>query len=111
MLKLLCGILKMKIPKKFNLIDEEISVKYDNTLLHESNAYGLANFIKKEISLYDDIPGGEYQVFLHEVIHLILDKIYYKELARDEQFVDLLSSSLHQMLITSEGDLSEVSED
>lgn len=38
---------------------------------------------------------------IHEVVHAVLDTIGREDLSQDEQFVDLLSNAMHQVVLTA----------
>lgn len=95
----------MKIPKRFQLFGHTIDVNWCDDLLIRTNNVGEAHYNFNEIKLdvmHDRPESYKEQVFLHEVLHLILNQIGEDELRENEKFIDLLASLLHQALTTME---------
>lgn len=96
----------MRIPKKFKVYGHTITVKMDNDLPLNHGAVGRAHSTQHIIQLIPTSkarPKSEVeQTYLHEVLHVCLDKIGYGEASSDEQFVDNLAAILHQVFTTSE---------
>lgn len=99
---------EIKIPKKFRLMGEEITVEFDNFIVHKHDAYGLAIFGESKIKLQDAtdsvIRPKECieHTYLHELVHFILHFMEETELKSNEKFVDVFSGLLHQALQTSD---------
>lgn len=104
----------MRIPKRFKLLGRVIEVKMDDTLLHESDDHGQANYRRNVLALQTrtgatPIPQTLLEHnFYHELAHWILyvtgrvvDGGY---LHRDDGFVDLVGGLIHQALTTMEFD-------
>jgi hypothetical protein len=91
------------IPKRFKLAGHTIRVV---TVPVKRWAYGeniLAMWSPPnlKIELRGDLEGTHrQQVFLHEAVHAILDVSAYHDLSENEEFVDRVSTMLHQMLTT-----------
>ena len=89
------------IPKTFQLFGHTFKVvqppKVDaQKSLGECNSS--TNIIKLRRSLKKE---SKEQVYLHELVHAILDSLSYDELSDDEVFVDQFSKALHQILKSS----------
>ena len=101
----------MKIPKSFQIFGHTISVAWQPTLLSDQSFVGQARHRTNEILLQPVVEGVKFprtcieQNYLHEVVHTILEKLQRQELSDDEVFVDTLAQALHQIMITSKGEL------
>ena len=100
----------MKIPKKFKLFGETITVEYVLDLIEKHERMGQAIYRENKIQLLD-IDNDTYstkptvhieQTFFHELIHFILTKMNLNDLSADEKFVDVFASLLHQAMTTME---------
>lgn len=107
----------MKIPNRFKLLGQVITVEYNPSLLTETDWQGLASYRRNKIELMPDTVSNKRSsdqiehTFCHELVHHILyyaghalqekesDKIF-----RDEGFVDVMGGLLHQALSTMEYD-------
>jgi hypothetical protein len=91
------------IPKRFKLGGHTIKVVNISVKRWEYGEQVLAMWIPAElrIEMRGDLAGTHrQQVFLHEAVHAILDTASYYELSQNEEFVDRVSTMLHQMLTT-----------
>ena len=101
---------KFVIPKRFRLFGKLIEVELVSTLVCDRDAVGSGSFRKNEIIIQDKCDGYDTtdenieQNFLHEVVHFILHALHYENLDENEQLIDLIASSLHQILTTMEYD-------
>lgn len=95
----------MKIPSRFKLFAETITVVEDASLLPAHNWSGAADYHKSEIQL---VPPGPHhpvtdvsrqQVFCHELVHHIA---YAIGLELSEKDTDLFGRALHQALTSME---------
>jgi hypothetical protein len=102
----------MKIPKSFQLGGHTISVRFDDTLLHQNDALGEARYRDFEIVLQkptkdNPIPPTKLeQVFLHEKVHFLFYIMNEHDLRGDEKIVDLLATLFHQSVKTEKGSLN-----
>jgi len=100
----------MKIPKAFWLHGQRIEIVYDKLLGTMQGNRGEARYGYNEIRLLPIVEGDPQpkskidQAFFHELTHLILDHMEKDELSKDEAFVNLFASLLHQALTTAEYD-------
>jgi predicted SprT family Zn-dependent metalloprotease len=96
----------MKIPKSFKLFGETIKVEINPNLVTKEGAWGMARYDSDTISLQpntkDHYTSDDqmYQVFSHELVHFILDRMCEIKLRNNEKFVDVFASLLHQALTT-----------
>jgi len=105
----------MRIPNKFQLLGQTISVSYQPDKFSESeSAYGFASYRRNEIQLRPSTevnPLSEEQIaqtFWHELTHFVMffagaaysAKTDYMH--QDEGFVDLVGSLYHQATSTFE---------
>lgn len=96
-----------QIPESFQLHGQTIKVIWDETLQSKNDARGEAHLRNNEIHLQSStssVPNpvtDVEQAYCHELVHWILNQMNHK-LNRDEAFVNLFASLLHQALITSE---------
>jgi len=96
----------MKIPKEFKLFGSTIKVVFDDKKCSEHESLGIVVYRKNTIYLKrsdDGVPISKTEIectYLHEVVHLILQRTEFRELNKNEQLVDLISRSLHQILET-----------
>ena len=107
----------MRIPKSFQLLGRTITVGEDPGLLHERDWVGSADYQKGEIKLqpidatYPATAEKRAQTFCHELVHHIcyhagaaVNHELKNQLHRNEEFVDLFASLLHQTLTTMKYD-------
>lgn len=87
----------MKIPKKINLLNKEIKIEIDKSLVSKDNHLGWADYSKNIIKLdgSKEWEGHIEETFLHELTHWILYSME-DELHKNEKFVSLFSCLLHQ---------------
>jgi hypothetical protein len=99
----------MVIPKEFVLFGQKIKVKIDTSILASDDAEGLALYRENTIKIaghsavWPQKTSREEQVFLHELVHFILYSMHEDDLRKNEKFVDVFASLLHQALITAKG--------
>lgn len=99
-----------KIPKSFKLINDTVTVVEDDMIYPVRHIMGEARFFGWEIALAtsrnpdEELMNQEQKrnVFLHEMVHLILEKMGEDELNRNEKFVHLFSGLLMQAFDTME---------
>jgi hypothetical protein len=96
-----------KIPKTFQVFGKTFTVTTtQNGELRDWGAKGRCSEELGHIELEVDLTRASTEdieiTYLHEVVHIILDSISMRELAGDEQLVDLVARALHQFLISSE---------
>jgi predicted SprT family Zn-dependent metalloprotease len=108
-------VLAVKIPNKFKLLGQTITVAFPHERFTDTDGeYGFASYRKNEIQLRPSspmLPLSEEQIaqtFWHELTHFVL---YHAGAAysgksdymhQDEGFVDLVGSLLHQAVSTFE---------
>lgn len=98
----------MNIPTSFQLFGQTINIEFNEQRCSDLEAIGATRDCMNKIILTKSDKGEVLpddtieQVFLHEVVHQILDKICEYKLAKDERFVDLFSKALHQFITTCE---------
>ena len=95
----------MAIPKQFNIFGHTIKVKYVKDLQKNQDCYGKWDNDTLTISLQCPTTATtqktlQEQTFYHELAHAICDLTGYPELSKDEQFIDLFGSGLHQVQVT-----------
>lgn len=79
--------------KTFNIIKEKEIIRLPNELLGE------ISYMEEVIRISNKISQNEQnQTFMHEMIHGLLDKIGYNEMAVDEKFVDRLATGLYEVI-------------
>lgn len=92
------------IPSSFRILGQQIKVLYKRTLYKTHNAVGLWIPNKNAIHLQQSVKGYEIskdnieQIFMHELTHLILDKIGRNDLSQDETLVESFGGILHQFI-------------
>lgn len=100
----------MRIPTRINLIGRTIKVIQDNKLIHDNEWLGVAIYREDKIKLQPstkqrpltkECTGSTY---CHELTHWILFSMGKHELNKDEEFVDLFGSLLHQALDSAKYD-------
>lgn len=93
----------MKIPRQFELVNETIKIEKNKFLNNEKGHIGYADYINNKIILDDSDFWKKKQDegFCHELVHWILYKMN-NDLEKDENFVGLFGSLLHQALKTME---------
>ena len=101
----------MKIPKRFKLFGQTITVEYKDKLVDKEDCVGRAIYRENKILLQKDnhsIGRTKEQIgqaFLHELMHFIMYLSNEEELRNNEKFIDITASLLHQFIITQEGEL------
>lgn len=96
----------MKIPSKFDLFGETITVEFDPELVAKNGNNGEADFKSAKIILQSPMKDilCETQVmetFFHELTHMIMNKLAYDELNDDEKVVTAIGGLLHQFHTTA----------
>lgn len=101
-----------KIPKRFTIFNETITVEFDPQLSFRQNARGEVRYRESRILLAPnsaEYPRSEekiFQAFCHELTHIILcrfdDFRPTGNMGDDEFFVDLFASILAQAWSTME---------
>ena len=96
----------MKIPSSFEIAGRKVKVVENSRLGHENEWLGAAVYREDKIELQPstkDRPRTKdclNQTFCHELVHWVLYSMGKHELNRDEEFVDLFGTFLHQALKT-----------
>lgn len=94
----------MKIPDKIELLGSIIKTVYDQQILEEFKQVAQHNSAFNEIRLkkrHEDRTFNEdilLENYIHELVHAMLDKLGYRKLSDDEQFVGRFSNLLVQVL-------------
>jgi predicted SprT family Zn-dependent metalloprotease len=112
--------MEFKIPKRFKLMGQTINVSIDeNDFINMDNWVGMAVYRTNKICILpstDKNPISQeqmHQTFFHELMHFITyhagSSYSGKEeyMHKEEGFVELMGSLLHQAIITFEGDVYE----
>jgi|2_EtaG_2_1085320.scaffolds.fasta_scaffold09019_2 predicted SprT family Zn-dependent metalloprotease len=104
----------MKIPKKFKLFGQEITVNYRADLEDATGNTGEARLKTNEITLQDfktnkRPKSQQEQAFWHEVLHFIMWEFGYEQQLEKlnidtEQMVNNIANGIHQILVTSVND-------
>jgi hypothetical protein len=107
---------KLEIPKSFFIFGQEITVQFNDTLERNYQAVGLCHWKKNLIELQtpnEDLANDQVrQTFWHEALHQVLALCGYDKESKDEQFVELLSNCIYQIISSSNfQDFEEVQED
>lgn len=102
----------MRIPTRFKLLGQTITVKKKDEFLLTREALGTAVdclnsiYLSSKVSVdgkWEALPKEQIEaVFCHELVHQILFKMSEHELNKNEKFVDMFGMLLHQFLTTSE---------
>lgn len=98
------------IPKEFYLLGQKIKVVQKPLLIVDKNLVGQSHYGINEIHLQTKEKNNcilteekQGQVFYHELVHQIIDKMglaMKENIVLDEKFVDLFGGLLHQFEIT-----------
>jgi predicted SprT family Zn-dependent metalloprotease len=94
------------IPKQFKVFGQTIKVKFDKNLLRDENNLGVWLCNENKIILQPSTKKKPIkqenieQIFYHELVHCILDKIGREDLSLKEDLVDLIGQVLHQVIKT-----------
>lgn len=90
----------MKIPKSFELFGEFVKVVYVDDLAERTDLIGRALMGSNTIELQkvnkNYSKNKIEQTFIHELNHIIFHKMGEGELSKNEKFVEVFSSLLHQ---------------
>lgn len=95
-----------QIPRTFQVMGITYTVVMQPSLAHDTNNLGMTNYRTQEIELQcgsEGYPIPEEQVeqcFFHELVHVVLHAMQEDELEKNEKFVDLFASLLHQIVST-----------
>lgn len=100
--------MKFTIPEQFCILGYTIQVTIDPSL--EPESWGQASLeggcsIRLSPKLLDQNPMFQAHVFLHEVLHVLLDA-FGSKLSEDEAFVDMLSGLLAQAFFSARGSVA-----
>lgn len=88
--------MKIKIPNKVKIN----GLKYEIEHKKLEEEYGSISYENMKIEIEENIhPQQQELTFIHELLHAILEALYYRDLNNDEKFVEDLSRCLHQVLI------------
>lgn len=91
----------MDIPAQYQLMGQTIMVRViEPDEWDDTSCWGQFNPATNEIRLLRRSPEATAQTFCHEMVHTILTAMSHK-LNKDEVFVDLVGSLLHQILTTA----------
>ena len=98
----------MDIPRRLKLLGRTITVEYDPMLDGRDGTVSEARYTSDSIALQPNTdtfrrPQTQLeQVFLHELVHYILNEMNEYDLRSNEKFVDVFAGLLHQALTTME---------
>jgi len=98
----------MKIPKKFKLMGQTITVHVDQGLVQKEDSVGQSHYRFNKIVIQPSIDGvarTDEQIghtFCHELTHWIFYTLNEQKLSSDEKLVDNFAGLLFQALETSE---------
>lgn len=104
----------MKIPKSFELIDQTITIEFDDRLTVDHDCHGMVEYDLNKILLSPDdkaFPWNEdqqFHAFLHEMTHFIFKRIGEDKLTKNEKIVNLFSRALHQIMKTAKYENNKV---
>lgn len=96
----------LRIPTSFQLFGQTITVRYDPTLVHETDCVGSSRYRHNTILIQPSQAGQDRlqsqieQTFCHELVHYILRFLNEDDLNKSEKFVDLFAGLLHQTFTT-----------
>ena len=98
---------KLVVPSRFRVFGQLVTVTWRKDLYELHKCSGLwepqGNRISLQIQEKDGLNDEQmYQIYWHEVVHCILDKMDYEKLSKDERLVDGIAQLLHQVLSTTE---------
>jgi len=100
---------KIPIPKSIQLHGETISIEYRTDMIHERGCDGEAAYNEECIRIQKTKANGKPQedfylekIFLHELVHFILNQMSEGDLKRNEKFVEVFSGLLHQAFKNAE---------
>lgn len=86
------------IPDKVDILGLEYSVKLKDRVSREDDCNGMIYYDSQEIIIDKHLKKGKQeQVFIHELIHGILEQLGYDDTNNDEHLVQSLAVSLHQI--------------
>jgi len=94
----------MKVPDKIQLFGNEIKTVYEQRLLDEQGLVGQTNISFNEIRLKKIQEGrafdneGLYENYIHELLHIMIHKLGYEELTKDETFIEGFTNLLIQII-------------
>ena len=96
----------MRIPSKFVLFGETITIEFDDDLSAKNDSFGEADFKNAKITLQSPREGVACEskieeTFYHEFTHMLLDKLAYNDLNTDEKVVTAIGGLIHQFFITA----------
>ena len=90
----------MKIPAKINILGQEHSVEFDDTIVDLGRYVPDLNRILLKKTM-DKIPIPDDKIYLsfwHEVLHGILINLEYRDLYADEEFIGRVSGAIYQII-------------
>jgi hypothetical protein len=94
----------VNIPKSFQLFGSTYTVEIEDNLRENTGNEADHSYRLKRIRLQTvseaNTKDAQEHAFLHEVVHAILTQMNESVLNDNEQFVDIFSGLLHQMIKT-----------
>ena len=92
----------MRIPKSFMLGGQKITVEEKKIIDGNPDVDGMAIYNQQKIQLLTGTKGDYREfVFTHELVHHILNQMGEIKLRKNERFVNLFATFLHQATKTS----------
>jgi Zn-dependent peptidase ImmA (M78 family) len=86
----------MKIPTKIKIMGLTYDVVYIKDKMEEDAFFGRSWTEDQKIKINKSISKDRQdKVFLHELLHMILDESSFKDEAKDEKLIDCLSNNLY----------------
>ena len=90
------------IPEMVQIGGQFIRIERKKNLMENCDCWGRwtpeQNLIEVQAQRKNICPAFLKQVFLHEIMHAILDIYGYAELSKNEELVDVLAQGVHQVL-------------
>ena len=88
---------QMKIPKQIKIGNLIYKITFSDDIT--VNSCGRSGLVKQRIILNSEMSNDlQYETFLHEIIHQILDSKSFKQESADEKLVDVLATGFYQVL-------------
>lgn len=103
----------MKIPEKIKIFAKEYWIVFDDNYCNEREVFGSAEYVTNTIYLCNYYKGKmiteaeKMNTLLHEIVHIILRESNLNKIIdedKNENFVELFSNCLHQVLESMEAD-------
>jgi len=97
------------LPKKIRLLNQEISIVFDNDYCNNKDVLGESDINHNEIKICSKFDGGnipierQYHTLFHELTHFMLFMTGHQDMYKDEILTDNLGTALYDLVLNNFG--------